>query len=106
MVVLVRDEETGDLVPRAVKNRRAEEKIQISKTVLNRAIESRAAVTAEDAGQDARFLSEALSVMNFDLKAVLAVPLVKEQDSVGALYLSHECLSATPSGMRWAPWRT
>ena len=89
VVVLVRDEETGDLVPRAVKNRRAEEKIQISKTVLNRAIESRAAVTAEDAGQDARF-SEALSVMNFDLKAVLAVPLVKEQDSVGALYLSRE----------------
>ncbi|MBL93323.1 MAG: hypothetical protein CMH56_16105 [Myxococcales bacterium] len=89
VVVLLKDEETDEFLPRAVKNRRAEEKIQISKTVLHRAIESRAAVTAEDAGRDARF-SEALSVMNFDLKAVLVVPLVKDQECVGALYISRE----------------
>ena len=89
VVVLLKDEESDEFLPRAVKNRRAEEKIQISKTVLHRAIESRAAVTAEDAGRDARF-SEALSVMNFDLKAVLVVPLVKDQECVGALYISRE----------------
>ncbi len=89
VVVLVKEEDTGELVPRAVKNRRQDQKVQISKTVLNRAMESRAAVTAEDAGTDSRF-SEALSVMNLDLKAVLVVPLVKDKKSVGALYLSRE----------------
>ena len=64
-------------------------KVQISKTVLNRAMESRAAVTAEDAGTDSRF-SEALSVMNLDLKSGSGGAFAKRTKSVGALYLSRE----------------
>ena len=87
-IVLLPDEH-GALQPRIVKLRRAEEKVQISRTILEHAVSNRASLATEDAGADERF-ANGDSVLRFDLKAVLVVPLMKERDVIGALYMTRD----------------
>ncbi|MFZ9886296.1 MAG: adenylate/guanylate cyclase domain-containing protein [Myxococcota bacterium] len=89
VVVLLPDEATGELNPRVVRNRREGEKIQLSRTVIEWAIQQRSAVATEDASADERFATGE-SILRFDLKAVLVVPLMREQDCIGALYLTRD----------------
>lgn len=89
VVVLLPDEQTGELVPRVVKNRRQDESIHLSRTVIEHSIRKKSAVTTEDASADERFASGE-SVLRFDLKAVLVVPLMRDEDCIGALYLTRD----------------
>jgi adenylate cyclase len=89
VVVLLPDESTGELVPRVVRNRRQEGSVHLSRTVIEWAITKKAAMTTEDASADERFASGE-SVHRFDLKAVLVVPLMRESDCIGALYLTRD----------------
>lgn len=89
VVILLPDELTGELVPRVVKNRRQDESIQLSRTIIEQAIRSRSAVASEDASADERFASGE-SVLRFDLKAVLAVPMTRKNDVIGAVYLTRD----------------
>lgn len=89
VVVLLPDEQTGELVPRVVKNRRQDESVHLSRTVIEWAIKKKSAVTTEDASADERFASGE-SVLRFDLKAVLVVPLMRDEDCIGALYLTRD----------------
>jgi adenylate cyclase len=89
VVVLLPDYETGELVPRHVKNRRQEESVHLSRTVIEWAIRKKSAVTTEDAAADERFASGE-SVLRFDLKAVLVVPLMRENDCIGAIYMTRD----------------
>ena len=89
VVVLLPDEEHGELTPRVVQTRRLDESVHLSKTVLQYAVSQRAAVTTEDATADERF-ADGESVMRFDLKAVLVVPLMRQDDVVGAVYLTRD----------------
>lgn len=89
VVVLLPDEQTGELVPRVVKNRRQDESVHLSRTVIEWAIRKKSAVTTEDASADERFASGE-SVLRFDLKAVLVVPLMRDEDCIGALYLTRD----------------
>lgn len=89
VVVLLPDEATGELVPRVVKNRRQDESVHLSRTVIEWAIQKKSAVTTEDASADERFASGE-SVLRFDLKAVLVVPLMRDEDCIGALYLTRD----------------
>lgn len=79
----------GALTPVVLKNRRSDEALQISKTVLEHAVSSRSAITTEDASADERFASGE-SVLRFDLKAVLVVPLVRDDGVSGAIYLTRD----------------
>jgi adenylate cyclase len=88
-VIVLLPDENGGLAPRVVKLRRPDEKVQLSKTVIEHAVSSMSALTTEDASADERF-ARGESVLRFDLKAVLCVPLVKEKDVVGALYLTRD----------------
>lgn len=88
-VIVLLPDDTGHLVPRAVKLRRAEEKVQLSRTVIEHAIRNRAALTTEDASADERF-ARGESVLRFDLKAVLCAPLVRSGEVIGALYLTRD----------------
>jgi adenylate cyclase len=89
VVVLLPDTTTGDLHPEVVKNRRQEESVEISRTVIDHAMRTRSAITTEDASADERFASGE-SVLRFDLKAVLCVPLVRENEVTGAVYLTRD----------------
>ena len=89
VVVLLPDEEHGELTPRVVQTRRLDESVHLSKTVLQYAVSKQAAVTTEDATADERF-ADGESVMRFDLKAVLVVPLMRQEEVVGAVYLTRD----------------
>lgn len=94
VVVLLPDEQ-GALAPRVVKQRRPDEKMQLSRTVIDYVVRHKAALTTEDASADERF-ARGESVLRFDLKAVLCVPLVKRNadgsagDVIGVLYLTRD----------------
>jgi hypothetical protein len=94
VVVLLHDE-SGVLAPRVMKQRRVDEKIQLSRTVIDYVVTNKAALTTEDASADERF-ARGESVLRFDLKAVLCVPLVKRNtdgtpgDVIGVLYLTRD----------------
>jgi len=94
VVVLLPDEQ-GALAPRVVKQRRPDEKMQLSRTVIDYVVRNKAALTTEDASADERF-ARGESVLRFDLKAVLCVPLVKRNadgsagDVIGVLYLTRD----------------
>lgn len=88
-VVMLLPDESGALVPRAMKARRPDEKIQLSRTVIEHATRNRAALTTEDASSDERF-ARGESVLRFDLKAVLCAPLIRGDDVTGALYLTRD----------------
>ncbi|HEY1099636.1 MAG TPA: adenylate/guanylate cyclase domain-containing protein, partial [Myxococcota bacterium] len=94
VVVLLPDEQ-GVLVPRVMKQRRAEEKIQLSRTVIDYVVRHQAALTTEDASADERF-ARGESVLRFDLKAVLCVPLIRREQNgvpagvIGVVYLTRD----------------
>jgi adenylate cyclase len=94
VVVLLPDEQ-GNLVPRVVKQRRVDEKMQLSRTVIDYVVTNKAALTTEDAAADERF-ARGESVLRFDLKAVVCVRLVRRNsdgsagDVVGVLYLTRD----------------
>jgi adenylate cyclase len=94
VVVLLPDEQ-GALAPRVVKQRRPDERMQLSRTVIDYVVRHKAALTTEDASADERF-ARGESVLRFDLKAVLCVPLVKRNadgsagDVIGVLYLTRD----------------
>ena len=89
VVILLPDDSTGELVPRVIKNRRADESVHLSRTVIEHAIKSRVALATEDAAADERFASGE-SVLRFDLKAVLVAPLTRNDEVIGALYLTRD----------------
>lgn len=89
VVVLLPEGEGGPLVPRVIQTRRLDENVHLSRTIIDHAIAERAAVTTEDASADERFASGE-SVLRFDLKAVLVVPLLRDEDAVGAVYLTRD----------------
>lgn len=89
VVILLPDEQTGQLMPRVVKNRRQDESVELSRTIIEQAIRSRSAVASEDASSDERF-SSGDSVLRFDLKAVLAVPMTRKDDVIGLVYLTRD----------------
>jgi class 3 adenylate cyclase len=94
-VVVLLPDEAGQLVPRVMKTRRADEKMQLSRTVIDYVVKNKAALTTEDAAADERF-ARGESVLRFDLKAVLCVPLLRRQqdgrgrDVSGVLYLTRD----------------
>ncbi len=94
-IVVLLPGEDGQLAPRVVKTRRPEEKIQLSRTVIDYVIQNKSALTTEDAAADERF-ARGESVLRFDLKAVLCVPLMKQSpsgagnDVIGVLYLTRD----------------
>lgn len=89
-VVVLLPDTNNELYPRVVKNRRKDESVQLSRTVIEAAVQQKAAVATEDASADERF-SGGESVLRFDLKAVLCVPLVTtSQEVMGAVYITRD----------------
>ena len=61
---------------------------KLSRSILNRAIESRETVLTDNASEDSDFLGSA-SIGEMKLRSVICTPLVLHGDVIGALYVDH-----------------
>ena len=90
LVILLEDEEKEMLIPRFATSRDPgrDPTMNISKTVLDRAIKERCTLTASDVTADSR-LSNSDSIVDFQVKSVMCAPLVSGENVIGALYLDN-----------------
>lgn len=75
--VVMRPKPDGPLVPVAVKSRRAgnEERMRISRTIVEEAVRSRKAILSADAAADERF-NMAQSIADFSIRSMMCAPMV------------------------------
>jgi adenylate cyclase len=86
-VVFLVNEQTGELVPHAVKHRRGESsEVILSETVLQRVRDTRQAVLTADAIVDSRFASSE-SIVAQGIRSAMAVPLLTKGVVKGILFL-------------------
>jgi len=93
-VILLKDER-GELVPHALKSRRpGHEGLQISRTVVERAMTRKEAILSADAAADAQF-EPSQSLMEMPIRSLMCVPLLGRQgDPLGVIELHSEATSA------------
>ncbi|MBN9517308.1 SpoIIE family protein phosphatase [bacterium] len=81
-------DETGRMIPRAVRVRRGDpEEARFSRTIIRKAVETQHSYLSEDASADASLPANA-SIAEFKIRSVMCVPLVTaEGRSLGAIQL-------------------
>jgi signal transduction histidine kinase len=87
--VMLRGEGGGDLEPRAVRWRKptdCQEKIDVSRTIVDHVLRERQGVLVSDASQDERF-STGHSIVRFGIREVICVPMKGRHETLGVLYL-------------------
>ncbi|MFH0963446.1 MAG: SpoIIE family protein phosphatase [Planctomycetota bacterium] len=86
--VLLLDKETGEPVPKAVKLKRAggDQKLQMSRTILNAVVRDKKSVLSADAAEDSRFMTRQ-SILDFNIHSVMCAPLLYQNQILGALHL-------------------
>jgi len=86
--VIVRDPDSGELVPRATKTTREGEdtRLAMSDTILQFVLDKQQAVLSRDAMHDERFQGSQ-SIMDFDMRSVMCAPLQYEDEILGFLLL-------------------
>ena len=87
--VVLRDPKTGQLVPKAIKYRRHEERqsVRISRTIVNNVMATKEAILSADAATDARF-DMAESIVDFHIRSMMCVPLIdRDGQSLGVIQL-------------------
>ncbi len=85
--ILIRDESTGNMVPRAIKHRRDSEddSVKLSRTILNTVLEQKKAILSADAASDSRFEASE-SITNLTIRSMMCVPLLGlSGDAMGAI---------------------
>ena len=91
-VILLKDAD-GTLQPRAARRRDGTDApIQVSSTILNHVIKERAAVLTHDASMDFA-ASKGKSMILNRISSAIVVPLLNEQDVLGAMWLDSESLA-------------
>ncbi|MCA9268203.1 MAG: FHA domain-containing protein [Planctomycetales bacterium] len=94
--VMLVDQETGELMPKARRTRKgvnAEERISISRTILDYVMEREEGVLTSDARDDQRF-DTAASIVNAGVREAICVPLQGRYGVVGIIYVD----TFTPPG--------
>ena len=86
---MLRDPQTGRLVPKAVKYRRREDTqtVRISRTIVNSVMASKEAILSADAATDARF-DMAESIVDFHIRSMMCAPLIdRDGKSLGVIQI-------------------
>ncbi|TDP62393.1 adenylate cyclase [Bradymonas sediminis] len=95
-VILLRNEDTSELVPMVVKSRQGEagevDDVRISQTILNEVCEEKQAVLSSDAMTDSRF-SGSHSIMLGQIRSTMSVPLLHEDTVLGVIHLDSKLAS-------------
>ncbi len=75
--IVLREPQTGRLVPKAIKYRRHQERqsVRISRTIVNNVMASKEAILSADAATDARF-DMAESIVDFHIRSMMCAPLI------------------------------
>lgn len=85
--ILLKDLKTGQMVPRAMKHRRADEdsSVKLSRTILNAVLNEKKAILSADAATDSRFdASESISALT--IRSMMCVPMLSmDGEPLGAI---------------------
>lgn len=75
--VLLLDDATQQMVPRAMKHRRADadETVKLSRTILNAVLESKETILSADASSDAQF-SASESISSLSIRSMICTPMI------------------------------
>lgn len=75
--VLLKDDTTGKMIPRAMKHRRAndDETVKLSRTILKTVLEEKTGILSFDASSDARFQASE-SIANLTIRSMMCVPML------------------------------
>jgi sigma-B regulation protein RsbU (phosphoserine phosphatase) len=85
--IMLKDERTGDLVPRVIRRRESEdEAITISKSIVDRCLNEKISVLVSDATSDERFRSSD-SVVRHHIRSAICSPLIYKDEILGAIYI-------------------
>lgn len=85
-VILLVDQDSGELVPRYVKQKREGEEIQLSKSILAEVQNNKRAVLSSDAMLDERFKASKSIIMQ-GIRSTMAVPLLYADRIVGVMHM-------------------
>jgi signal transduction histidine kinase len=87
--IMLKDPETGQLVPKVRRHRRgvqSEERITISKTILDYVVDRNEGVLTSNARDDDRF-DAAKSILQLAVREAICVPMQGRYDVVGVIYI-------------------
>ncbi|HEY4235453.1 MAG TPA: ATP-binding protein [Lacipirellulaceae bacterium] len=87
--IMLKDPETGQLVPKVRRHRRGvqtDERITISKTILDYVVDGSEGVLTSNARDDDRF-DAAKSILQLAVREAICVPMQGRYDVVGAIYI-------------------
>ena len=90
--ILLRDDRTGNLVPRAVRHRRDEEdaSIRLSRTIVKQVMEQKKAILSADAASDDRFKSSE-SISSLTIHSMMCAPLLNlNGDPIGLINMDSQ----------------
>ncbi len=75
--ILLKDEETGKLVPRGMKHRRHDEDatVKLSRTILNKVLTEKTGILSADAASDSQF-SASESISSLSIHSMMCVPMI------------------------------
>ena len=95
LYLFLRDESTGSVTPRAMRQKAARSNIPISRSILRRVISDSRAILTEDAMRDDRFKADD-SILTHQIRAVLCVPIRSSSGlASGAIYAVNTSLTET-----------
>ncbi len=91
-VILLRESERGEVAPRLAYHRTRGfmdgKDIPISRTITSQVVNDKVSIITSDALQDPRFM-QGLSIVQYNIRSALCVPLWEEKRVYGALYLDN-----------------
>ncbi len=75
--ILLKDETSGEMVPRAFKHRRAGEDatVKLSRTIVKKVLEEKTGILSADAASDAQF-DASESISNLSIRSMMCVPML------------------------------
>lgn len=85
--ILLRDDETGRMIPATQRHRREEEDstVKLSRTILNKVLEERQGILSADAASDARFEASE-SISSLTIRSMMCVPMLSlEGEPMGVI---------------------
>jgi serine phosphatase RsbU (regulator of sigma subunit)/pSer/pThr/pTyr-binding forkhead associated (FHA) protein len=81
--ILLKDDTTGELVPRAMRHRRKDEDstVRLSRTIIQRVLTEKSGVLSADATVDSAF-STSQSIADINIRSMMCVPLLRSDGQV------------------------
>jgi signal transduction histidine kinase len=86
--IMLRNSDTGQFEPQAARWREGveQDKIAVSRTVMDYVLNEKQGILVSDAAQDERF-SAGQSIMRFGIREVICVPMKGRHETLGVMYL-------------------